>query len=633
MSEAYKGTIVLYGAVLRVTSIYPRGRAMRRTNTCGELRPSDIGKKVCLQGWVRFSRDHGGVAFIDLADRYGITQIVFDPEDIAKGSDISDIAAVMKTFTRESVVSINGIVRKRVEGTNDLRNPTGEIEVLITKAELLNKSTAPPFEIGDQKEGILPNEDTRMKYRYLDLRRTEMIQAIEFRSKFVHLMRQYLEQNGFLEIETPVLGRSTPEGARDYVVPSRIHPGKFYALPQSPQLFKQMLMVGSMDRYYQVARCFRDEDSRKDRQPEFTQIDMEMSFVDMKDIQNMIEGLISYVWKGLYGKDLKTPFPRIGYKDAMERFGSDKPDMRYGLEFTGLTDVVRDVPYEIFQRILKSGGIVAGINLGKDSSKVGRNEVDRYIHFAKNKAKLGGLTWMRCENGVLTSNITKYFTPEILENIKHSMKVQEGDLIFLVAGPWKATYEGGGVLRRKIAEDLGLVPKDVFQFFWLVDCPMFEIDPVSGKYDAFHHPFVLPENNIDDKYVGGSCFDICLNGNELGSGSLRIHDPELQRAVLKKTGMSDEKIERDFGWFIEALGYGAPPHGGIAMGVDRFTAILLDKESIRDVIAFPKNKRAVSLFDGSPEKIDDSKLEELQIISLASDDLDVGKFEEDSEEI
>jgi aspartyl-tRNA synthetase len=605
---------------------------MRRTNTCGELRLSDAGKEVCLQGWVRFSRDHGGVAFIDLADRYGITQIVFDPEDLPNGVDVNSISEVMKTFTRESVVSINGTVRKRVEGTNDARNPTGEVEVLIIKAELLNRSASPPFEIGDQKEGVLPNEDTRMKYRYLDLRRTEMIQAIEFRSKFVHLMRQYLEQNGFLEIETPILGRSTPEGARDYVVPSRIHPGKFYALPQSPQLFKQMLMVGSMDRYYQVARCFRDEDSRKDRQPEFTQIDMEMSFVDMKDIQNMIEGLISYIWKGLYNEGLKTPFPRIAYRDAMERFGSDKPDMRYGLEFVKLTEIVREVPYEIFQRILKSGGIVAGINLGRDSSKVGRNEVDRYIHFAKNKAKLGGLTWMRCENGVLTSNITKYFTPEILEHIKHAMNVKEGDLIFLVAGPWKATYEGGGVLRRKIAEDLGLVPENVFQFFWMVDCPMFEVDPVSGKYDAFHHPFVLPENDLDEDYVGGACFDICLNGNELGSGSLRIHNPELQRAVLKKTGMSDEKIERDFGWFIEALGYGAPPHGGIAMGVDRFTAILLGRETIRDVIAFPKNKRAVSLFDGSPEKIDDSKLEELQIISLASEDLDIGKFEGEPDE-
>jgi aspartyl-tRNA synthetase len=355
--------------------------------------------------------------------------------------------------------------------------------------------------------------------------------------------------------------------------------------------------------------------------------------VDMADIQNMIEGLLSFVWKGLYGKELETPFPRIAYRDAMERFGSDKPDMRYGLEFVKLTDVVKDVPYQIFQRILAEGGIVAGINLGDGSAKVGRNEVDRYIHYAKNKAKLGGLTWMRCENGVLTSNITKYFTPEILENIKQAMNVKEGDLIFLIAGPWKATYEGGGVLRRKIAEDLGLVPDDVFQFFWMVDCPMFEVDPVSGKYDAFHHPFVLPLNDINDDYVAGACFDICLNGNELGSGSLRIHNADLQRAVLEKLGVPDETIEKEFGWFIQALGYGAPPHGGIAMGVDRLIAILLNKETIRDVIAFPKNKRAVSLLDNSPEKIDDSKLEELQILSLATGDLDLESLEDiDSDE-
>ena len=300
---------------------------MRRTNTCGELRPADVGKNVCLEGWVRFSRDHGGVAFVDLADRYGITQVVFDPEDVPKGN-ANQIAEAMKSFTRESVVLVRGAVRMRVQGTEDARNPTGEVEVLITDAELLNKSLSPPFELGDQKEGVLPNEDTRLKYRYLDLRRFEMIQAMEFRSKFLHLARQYLEKDGFLEIETPILGRSTPEGARDYLVPSRVHPGTFYALPQSPQLFKQMLMVGSMDRYYQVARCFRDEDSRKDRQPEFTQLDLEMSFVDAKDIQDMVEGLISHIWKGLYGKELKTPFPRIGYRDAMERFGTGKPDMR-----------------------------------------------------------------------------------------------------------------------------------------------------------------------------------------------------------------------------------------------------------------------------------------------------------------
>lgn len=604
---------------------------MRRTNTCGELRASDLGKEVCLQGWVRFSRDHGGVAFIDLADRYGITQVVFDPEALPAGVDASALEETMRSFSRESCVEIHGTVRNRVEGTEDARNPTGAVEVLITDAALLNRSELPPFEIGDQKEGVLPDEDIRMRYRYLDLRRTEMVQSMVFRSKLIHLARNYLEQNGFLEIETPMLGRSTPEGARDYIVPSRVHPGTFYALPQSPQLFKQMLMVGSMDRYYQVARCFRDEDSRKDRQPEFTQLDMEMSFVDMKDIQDMIEGLMAYVWKGLYGTELATPFPHIAYRDAMERFGSDKPDMRYGLEFVKLTDLVRDVPYKIFQNILSEGGIVAGMNIKASVSKgaIGRNEVDRYIKYAK-KVGLGGLTWMRCEDGKLNSNIVKYFTPEILDRIKEAMSAEDGDLLFLIAGPWKATYEGGGFLRKKVAEDLGIVPKNEFMFFWMDQCPMFEIDPVSGKYDAFHHPFVLPQNDLDDDYVGGACFDLCLNGNELGSGSLRIHNADLQRAVFHKLGLDDERIEQNFGFFVQALSYGAPPHGGIALGVDRLCAILLDKETIREVIAFPKNKRAVSLLDGSPSQVPDDKLEELQIISLAGD-LDIGDLDESEE--
>ena len=599
---------------------------MRRTNTCGELRASDIGKQVCLEGWVRFSRDHGGVAFIDLADRYGITQVVFDPEDLPAGTDRAGIENVMNTFSRESCVLIEGTVRKRVEGTAVESNPTGEIEVLITHAELLAKSKLPPFEIGDQKEGVLPDEDTRMKYRYLDLRRTEMIKSMQFRSKLVHLARVYLESQGFLEIETPMLGRSTPEGARDYIIPSRVHPGTFYALPQSPQQFKQMLMVGGMDRYYQVARCFRDEDSRKDRQPEFTQLDLEMSFVDSKDIQALIEGMVAHIWKGLYGTDLKTPFPHIGYRDAMERFGSDKPDMRYGLEWVKLTDVVRDVPYKIFQSILSEGGIVAGICVKKEYGEVGRNEVDRYIQYAK-KVGLGGLTWMRCENGVLTSNITKYFTPEILENIKKTLGAEEGDLVFLIAGPWKATYEGGGFLRKKIAEDLGMVPDNEFMFFWMDENPLFEIDPVSGKYDAFHHPFVLPLGDIDDPKCGGASFDLCLNGNELGSGSERIHTVEMQRAVFHKLGLTDEQIEAKFDYFVEALSYGAPPHGGIAIGIDRLCAILLNKDTIREVIAFPKNKKAVSLLDGSPSPVDDDKLTELQIISLAGD-FDISDAEE-----
>ena len=591
---------------------------MLRTHTCGELRPSDLGKEVCLQGWVRFSRDHGGVAFIDLADRYGITQVVFDPE-ATKDVDVNALESVINTFSRESVVQVNGIVRNRVEGTEDDRNPTGAIEVLIRSAKLLNKSAIPPLEIGDQKEGVLPGEDVRMKYRYLDLRRTEMIHAMEFRSRFLHLARQYLESQKFIEIETPILGRSTPEGARDFIVPSRIHPGTFYALTQSPQLYKQMLMVASMDRYYQVARCFRDEDSRKDRQPEFTQLDMEMSFVDSKDIQDMIEGLVAFIWKGLYNEDLQIPFRRLPYPIAMEKYGSDKPDLRYGLELHTLTEVVKDAPYNIFQKIIANGGIITGINIKKDlaGDKIGRNEVDRYINYVK-KIGMGGLTWMRAKDGTLDSNIVKYFTPEIIENLKKEMEVEDGDLLFLLAGPRKATLEGAGTLRRKLAEDLDLIPKGVHDFFWLVDCPMFDVDPVTGKKDAFHHPFVLP----DEKYEEGFCFDLCLDGNELGSGSQRIHDVEVQKEVFRQLGMSEEKMEADFGFFLRALSYGAPPHGGIALGIDRFVTILLGKDTIRDVIAFPKNKVGTSLLDDSPAKVDDDKLDELQIMSMAIDDIE-----------
>ena len=596
---------------------------MLRTHTCGDLRPSDLGKEVCLQGWVRFSRDHGGVAFIDLADRYGITQVVFDPE-ATKDVDVNALGAVIDTFSRESVVQVNGTVRNRVEGTEDERNPTGAIEVLIRSAKLLNKSAIPPLEIGDQKEGVLPGEDVRMKYRYLDLRRSEMIHAMEFRSRFLHLARQYLESQKFIEIETPILGRSTPEGARDFIVPSRIHPGTFYALTQSPQLYKQMLMVASMDRYYQVARCFRDEDSRKDRQPEFTQLDMEMSFVDSKDIQDMIEGLVAFIWKGLYNEDLQIPFRRLPYPVAMEKYGSDKPDLRYGLELHTLTEVVKDAPYNIFQKIIANGGIITGINIKKDlaGDKIGRNEVDRYIAYVK-KIGMGGLTWMRAKDGTLDSNIVKYFTPEIIENLKKEMEVEDGDLLFLLAGPRKATLEGAGTLRRKLAEDLDLIPKGVHDFFWLVDCPMFDVDPVTGKKDAFHHPFVLP----DEKYEEGFCFDLCLDGNELGSGSQRIHDVEVQKEVFRQLGMSEEKMEEDFGFFLRALSYGAPPHGGIALGIDRFVTILLGKDTIRDVIAFPKNKVGTSLLDDSPAKVDDDKLDELQIMSMAIDDIEFDEKE------
>ncbi|MCL2712501.1 MAG: aspartate--tRNA ligase [Methanomassiliicoccaceae archaeon] len=601
---------------------------MKRTHTCGELRSADIGKKVCVQGWVRFSRDHGGVEFIDLADAYGITQLVFDPEDIS-GGDRNSISEALRSFTRESAVSAEGIVRKRVKGTEDPKNKTGEIEVLITKADVLNRSRTPPFELGDQKESVLPGEETRLRYRYLDLRRPEVNEALRFRHRFVKAAREYLDKSGFIEVETPMLTKSTPEGARDFVVPSRVHPGTFYALPQSPQLFKQLLMVGSMDRYYQVARCFRDEDSRADRQPEFTQLDMEMSFVEMIDIQNMIEGLVAYIWKSLYNKKLETPFERISFSDAMNKYGSDKPDLRYGLPMISVTDIVKDAEYDIFQKILsKDGTAIVGFNVKHEiaGDKIGRNEVDRLISFVKS-AGLGGMTWMRATKDSLDSNIVKYFTPEIISKLRERLDAKEGDLILMLAGPKKNVLETGGLLRSKLADDLELTDKDTFKFAWLVDCPMFEVDPASGKKDPFHHPFVLPTTPLDTENAGGASFDLVLNGIELGSGSIRIHDPELQRTVFKMLGISEERIDENFGFFLEALGYGAPPHGGIALGIDRLVSILLGKESIRDVIAFPKNKKAQSLLDGSPQKVDDEKLEELQIISMAIGDIDIEDIE------
>ncbi|MCL2607552.1 MAG: aspartate--tRNA ligase [Methanomassiliicoccaceae archaeon] len=601
---------------------------MRRTHTCGDLRSKDIGKKVCMQGWVRFSRDHGGVEFIDLADSYGITQLVFDPEDVPNGSDRNEISEVLRSFTRESAVSVDGIVRKRVKGTEDPKNKTGDVEVLITKAEVLNRSKTPPFEIGDQKESVLPGEETRLRYRYLDIRRTEMSEALRFRHRFLSAAREYFDKSGFVEVETPMLTKSTPEGARDFIVPSRVHPGTFYALPQSPQLFKQLLMIGSMDRYYQVARCFRDEDSRSDRQPEFTQLDIEMSFVDMKDIQDTIEGLIAHVWKKIYSKKLKTPFPRISFGEAMSKYGTDKPDLRYGLPMHHITEIVKDAPYDIFQKVLSKGGVIAGFNVKSEIAKdrIGRNEIDRLIEFVK-KNGLGGMTWMRATKDGLDSNIVKYFTPDVLSKLRKKMDVKENDLLFLLAGPEKNVLETGGTLRRKLADDLELIDPDVFKFAWIVDCPMFETDPASGKKGAFHHPFVFPTTPLDAENAGGASFDLVLNGSELGSGSQRIHDPEIQKEVFRMLGISEEKMESDFGFLLEALGYGAPPHGGIALGIDRMISVLLNKESIRDVIAFPKNKKGQSLLDGSPQKVDDEKLEELQILSIAIDDINIGDIE------
>ncbi len=606
---------------------------MKRTHTCGELSSTDLGKDACLQGWVRFSRDHGGILFFDLADAYGTTQLVYDPEDVDKGVDKAALASTLDSFTRESVVSVTGIVRERVTGTEDLRNPTGKVEVLVQDAELLSRSRSPPFEIGEQKEHLLPAEDTRLRYRYLDLRRAEMIRCLRSRHHVLSLARQFMESKSFLEVETPLLTRSTPEGARDFLVPSRVHPGSFYALPQSPQLFKQMLMVAGVDRYYQVARCFRDEDSRADRQPEFTQFDIEMSFVDREDIITIIEDMVSHIWKGIFDEQLETPFLRLSYHESMNLYGTDSPDLRFGLPMVDVTEIVREAPYDIFQRVLsKKGSAICGLNVkGSDGADgLGRNEVDRLISWIKRHG-MGGMTWMRVTDKGLDSNIVKYFTPEVQKSLVDAMGAEEGDLLLFLAGPRARVLEAGGLLREKLAADLKLIKEGSHQFLWIIDCPMFEKDPVSGNITAFHHPFVRPVGELSAD-VQGESYDLCLNGVELGSGSLRNHDVDLQRSILGMLGLSEEKMEEDFGFFLEALSYGAPPHGGIALGVDRMVSIMLGKESIREVIAFPKNKRMHSPFDGSPTPVEDDKLSELQIMSLAMDDIDMDDIDlEDSE--
>ena len=605
---------------------------MMRTHTCGELRADQLGKHVQLAGWIRFSRDHGGVLFFDLADAYGTTQVVYDPEAMSEKGDRESFERMLKSFGRESVISVTGVVRNRVPGTEDPRNPTGQLEILIEDAKLLNSSRPLPFEVAEQKGSLLPSEDLRLRYRFLDLRRTQMANNLRFRHRVIASARRALDAEGFVEIETPVLCRQTPEGARDFIVPSRISPGTFYALPQSPQLYKQMLMVGGMDKYYQLARCFRDEDSRADRQPEFTQLDVEMSFIDDTDVQALIERVLAGVWRSVYGKELKTPFPRITFYDAMHSYGTDAPDIRYDLKLNDVTEIVKDAKYEIFQRILGKGGRVVCINVkadlmrptSNDDSAVGRNEVDRLIEWAKSQG-MGGLTWMRMTKDGLQSNIVKYFPASVTKQLEAKLGAQEGDLLLFLAGSEIAALKAGGELRRKLNRDLRLTEGKDHQFVWLVGCPLFQKDSVTGQLEAFHHMFVKPvKGGIDDGEdlfcIAGMSYDLVMDGSEIGSGSVRCHDPEVQRKVFKLMGMSDEKIDNDFGFFLEALGYGAPPHGGIALGMDRLVSLMLGCESIREVIAFPKNKKFQSLMDGAPAKVEEAKLSELQLLCLAEEE-------------
>lgn len=573
---------------------------MKRTHNCGELKGTDKGKDVELSGWVHSRRDHGGVIFIDLRDRYGLTQIVFNPD--CKFFDEAD------KLRREDCVHINGKVRSRKEGMVNPNLDTGEIEIIVSELEILNKSEVPPLEVDDRKEA---NEEMRLKYRYIDLRRPIMSKRLFLRHKAAQSVRNFLNNNAFMEIETPLLIRATPEGARDYVVPSRTNPGKFFSLPQSPQLYKQILMVSGMDRYYQIARCLRDEDLRKDRQPEFTQIDMEMSFVEEEDVINLTENLIKKVWKDTIDADIKTPFLRMSYEDAMNKYGSDKPDLRFDLELIDVTDIVKKSDFSVF----KDAECVKCLNPEKEFS---RKEFDQYIDLCtKNGAK--GMAWMKVTEKGLESSIVKFFSKETQDELVKATGSKKGSSLMFIADKKKKTNEILGELRLKLGEDLGLIKKGEFKFCWVNDFPLFEFDEDLNRWMPMHHIFSMPKEDkiklLDSEpgKVTGYLYDIVLNGTELGGGSIRIHRKDIQEQVLKVIGMDYKQAEERFGFLLESFKYGAPPHGGLALGFDRMCALLNGINDIREVMAFPKNKNAECPMDGCPSEVDKDQLKELSI--------------------
>ncbi|MDO8535438.1 MAG: aspartate--tRNA ligase [Candidatus Omnitrophota bacterium] len=583
---------------------------MLRTHTCSELNEKNIGKAVKLCGWVGSRRDHGSLIFIDLRDGYGLTQIVFDPK--THPAVHKDAEALRSEF----VISVEGSVESRPEGTSNDKLPTGKIEVRAQKLEVLNKSLTPPFEITD---AINISEEARLKYRYLDIRRPSMQKALRLRHKVCKLARDYFDDRNFVEVETPILTKSTPEGARDYLVPSRVNPGMFYALPQSPQLFKQLLMVSSIDRYFQIAKCFRDEDLRADRQPEFTQFDIEMSFVTEEDIYELSEGLMNKIFKGAVGVDLKTPFPRLKYSEAMARFGCDKPDTRFGLELAEITNLVKDCQFKIFNEVIKKGGKVIAIN-AKGCGSYSRGQVDELIEFVKGYGAKG-LANFKADKGSLMSQIDKFFTKSELSSIKDVMSGEDGDMIFIVADSKKIAYDSMSNLRKLFGKRLNLIDEKKFEFLWVVDFPLFQYNNEEKRWESEHHPFTschpddleLLEKGKDLGMVRSRSYDLVINGTEIGSGSIRIHDRKMQELIFKTIGISDEDALTRFGFLLDAFKYGAPPHGGVAFGLDRLMTFFVGSESIRDVIAFPKTQKAFCPMTSAPSVIDEKQLNELNI--------------------
>ncbi|TVR30207.1 MAG: aspartate--tRNA ligase [Balneolaceae bacterium] len=579
-----------------------------RTHTCGELTKEQKGREVVLNGWVSTRRDLGGLIFIDLRDRYGITQIVFDETN-------KEIHSMAEQLRSEYVIGVKGKVINRSEETINPMMNTGEIEVEVSGMTVYSKADTPPFEIKDQ---IATNEETRLRHRYLDLRRPELQKNMLLRSDVAHTIRNFYHERKFAEVETPVLMRSTPEGARDYLVPSRVNPGKFFALPQSPQTYKQILMVAGMDRYFQIVKCFRDEDLRADRQPEFTQVDVEMSFVNEEVVYSTHEELMATIWREHLGVEIQAPFPRLTYSEALQKFGSDKPDLRFGVEINDISDEVSDSGFKIFNSTVQKGGRVLSITVPGQGS-LGRGALDRLTEKAKTQAGAAGMIFMRLDGGEITCSVSKFLDESTMEKMAGASGAKDGDLVLILAGPAPAVYKQMGSLRLIVGEEFDLIDKSATKFLWVTEFPLVEWSKEDLRYYALHHPFTAPKPEDLDKLeskpeeVNARAYDLVLNGNEIGGGSIRIHDPKTQQRLFDLLGIHEKEASEKFGFLLNAFKYGAPPHGGIALGLDRIIMLMSGSQSLRDVIAFPKNQKAQSLMDNCPDVVDEKQLKELHI--------------------
>ena len=582
-------------------------KGLKRSNYCGTLRIEHADREVVLMGWIQKSRNLGGLIFADIRDTSGLCQIVFDI------NDNKELFEKAENLGSEYVVAVKGIIKER-----QAKNPnmaTGDIEVIVSELRILNESETPPIYVKDDDD---VSEGLRLKYRYLDLRKPQMQHNIKMRHKVCQIVRNFLSDENFLEIETPILGKPTPEGARDYLVPSRVNPGKFYGLPQSPQLFKQLLMVSGMDRYFQIAKCFRDEDLRADRQPEFTQIDCEMSFVEMEDVMEVMERLIQKVFKETINVDVTLPLPRLTYKEAMERFGSDKPDLRFGFELKDLTEIAANCGFSVFEGAVAAGGSVRAINLNGYESQFTRKNITELENVAKLYGAKG-LAWMKFTSEGISSPIAKFMTQEVIDRITAKMDAKEGDLLLFVADKHSIVFNALGHVRLEAAKKLNVIDENEFNFLYVTEFPMFEYDEEAGRYVAIHHPFTSPLDEDFDKFetepqtMRAKAYDMVLNGVELGGGSIRIYDPKVQSTMFKVLGFTEEDAYEQFGFLLDAFKYGTPPHGGLAFGLDRVMMLILNQESIRDVIAFPKNQNAICPLTNAPGETDQKALDELQI--------------------